>query len=207
MNDIVNKEVEKIFLTFNKKFFNNELPMPLFKFGRTQYPRINENVVAKNKEKYSHEITLPYDSLNKEIDVVAAVVLEGMIQEYSFVNDLKLISRGNSYYNRKFAKMAQSFGLTAEKSKPGQLNRGYEILSNESFKVLCDQLGFKKLWGKIYEYNKGKKPGSTIKYYDPDTGNSIRATKEHFLICFDECPEIGEKVEKMFNKKRMIIEK
>ena len=206
MNDIVNQEVEKIFQSFNKRFFENKLPMPLFKFGRTRYPRINENVVAKNKDKYSHEITLPYECLNKTIDVVAAIVLEGMIQEYSFINDKKLFSRNNTYYNRHFAEIARQFGLTAEKPENMKLKRGYIISSNEKFKILCVELGFVKSWGKIYEYNKGRKPGSTIKYYDPDTGNSVRATKEHFLICFDECPEIGEQVEKMFNKKRMVIE-
>ena len=203
MKDLVNKEVEKIFNVFNERYFKDKLPMPLFKFGRGKYPRINTNVVAKNKDKYSHEITLPYYCLNDDIDELAAKILEGMIQEYSFINDAKLFSRACTYYNKHFAKLAESFGLSSEYSKE---KRGFIILSNATFKQMCMDSGFKKTWGKIYEYNRGLKDGSTVKYYDPDTGNSIRATKEHFLICFDECPEIGEQVEKLFNKKRMILE-
>lgn len=203
MNQNVNSEVDKIFKAFNRRFFDNKLPLPLFKFSRCEYTSINTNIVAKNKDKYSHELHLPQRCLNETIDILAMYVLEAMIREYAFINDIKMFSRNGSYANKHFGIMAASFGLSLEDTKT---KRGIIVHSNDKFKQICDEEGFKKTWGKIYEYNNGLRDGSTVKYYDPDTGNSVRATKEHFLICFDECPEIGEQVEKMFNKKRMVLE-
>lgn len=203
MNSYVNAEINKIFLAFNHRFFGDKLPLPLFQFSRCKYTNINTNIVAKNKDKYSHELHLPQWCLNETIDIVAMYVLEAMIREYAFINDIKLFSRNGSYANKRFASMAASFGLTLENTKT---KRGFIVHSNDVFKKICEEEGFKKTWGKIYEHNNGRQSGSTIKYYDPITKESVRATKEHFLICFDECPDVGEQVEKIFNKKRMILE-
>ena len=203
MNRLINKEIDKIFSLFNKKFFDSSLPIPLFNFSRCERPRINTNKVIKAKRDYSYEISLPYYVLEESIDILALSILEGMIQEFSYIYDKKCFSNDYSYYNKRFAEIAQCFGLLVEYT---DAQHGYAIKTNKSFKKLCDESGFKKTWGKVYEHNKDLKNSSTVKYRDPDTGKSIRATSKHFIICFDECPEIGEQVEKMFGKHRMVIE-
>ena len=203
MNKEVNAEINKIFNTFNKMFFDNKLPLPLFKFSKCQHTTINTNVVAKKNNKYSHELHLPRRCLNEPIDIFAMYVLECMIREYDFINDAKLFSRNGEYANKRFKAMAESCGLMCEDTKG---KRGFVIHSNETFKNICEKGGFKKTWGKIYECNDGRKNDNSYKYKDPLTNESVRGTKKgHFIICFNECPEIGEQVEKMFGKKRMMI--
>lgn len=81
MNKVVSCEIEKIFNAFNNLYFSNALSLPLITYGNNSYGSLNKNAVTKNGASYSHEMTLPIEILNKNIDEIAACVLHNMIHE------------------------------------------------------------------------------------------------------------------------------
>ena len=64
MNKQIDKEIDKIFTTFNEEFFDGKLPKPLWNYNRCELGSINVNSVIKNNNEYQHELTLPINSLN-----------------------------------------------------------------------------------------------------------------------------------------------
>lgn len=202
MNKVVSCEIEKIFNAFNKLYFNNSLSLPLIKYGNNSYGALNKNAVTKNGSSYSHEMALPIEILNKNIDEIAACVLHNMIHEYDYVYDKKMTSRGDTYHNQKFKEFAEKCGLKCEYA--GSKN-GWTTHTNDMFKSKCAELGFEKKWSKRYTYNSGKKDSSTVKYIDIVSNESVRGTKpNHILFCFDDCPELAIEIEKKYGKKRMV---
>ena len=202
VNKVVSCEIEKIFNSFNKLYFDNALFLPLIKYGNNTYGALNQNAVTKNGSSYSHEMTLPIEMLNKSIDEIAACVLHNMIHEYDYVYAKKMTSRGDTYHNQKFKAFAEKCGLSCEYT--GAKN-GWITHTNDAFKQQCINLGFKKEWSKRYTFKSGKKDSSAVKYIDKASGESVRATKpNHILFCFDDCPEIAAEIEKKYGKKRMV---
>lgn len=202
MNKVVSCEIEKIFNSFNRLYFNNALSLPLITYGNNSYGALNKNAVTKNGSFYSHEMTLPIEILNKNIDEIAACVLHNMIHEYDFIYEKKMSSRGGTYHNKKFKEFAEKCGLQCINA--GEKN-GWTTHTNNTFKDKCEKLGFEKKWSKRYTFKSGKRDSSTVKYIDEESKESVRGTKSnHILFCFDDCPEIAEEIEKKYGKKRMI---
>lgn len=202
MNKTVSNEIGKIFNVFNKLYFNNLLSLPLVTYGNNSYGALNKNAVIKNGSSYSHELVLPIEILNKDIDEIAACVLHNMIHEYDYIYEKKMASRGNTYHNKRFKEFAEKCGLKCECDD----KNGWKTYTNKEFKDKCIELGFKKSWSKRYTIAAPVRASSTVKYIDKDSNESVRGTKpNHILFCFDDCPEIAVEIEEKYGKKRMIV--
>lgn len=202
MNKTINHEVENIFSIFNKLYFDNTLPLPLIIYGNNSYGTLNTNAVTKNGSCYSHELILPIEMLNKNIDEIAACILHNMIHEYDYINEKRMVSRCDTYHNVKFKKFAEKCGLRCEYNT----KNGWTTHTNNSFKEKCSDLGFKKTWSKRYTVNSTSGKSSSVKYVDEISKESVRGTKpNHILFCFDDCPEIASEIEKKYGKKRMVV--
>lgn len=185
MNKQIDKEIDKIFTTFNEEFFDGKLPKPLWNYNRCELGSINVNSVIKNNNEYQHELTLPINSLNYDIDEFAAIVLINMIRLYNFINNKDMISRNGTYYNKKFKKFAEKCGLSCEHTG---LKCGFLAKSNPEFASFCKSCGFSKTWNKRFTYNDGLKQSSTRKLScpNPECKVSTRITKDYPIIC-GEC--------------------
>ena len=153
-------------------------------------------------------ISLSYDNVINDKEYLAKELFTQMIiYDGESIGEKRFSNRGY-YHGKKFSRAAISVGC---KTKYVSKRNGFVItkLPKDCIEYL-DNIHFIQ-----YDYYDQRlhtptglcgKSSSTVKYEDPRTGESVRGTKRsHFLICFDECPEIGEQVEKMFGKKRMII--
>lgn len=202
MNQLVNSEIEKIFNAFNKLYFDNLLSMPMVTFGESSYGILNKNSVIKNGSSYSNELMLPIEILNDDIDEVAACVLHNMIHIYNYVYDKHMVSRGDTYHNKRFKEFAERCGLSCKNLGGG---KGWDTFTNETFKAKCKELGFEKTWNKRYTA-KGFSNSSTVKYIDEFSNETVRGTKKnHILFCFNDRPDIAEEIEKKYGRKRMVV--
>lgn len=205
MNTIVSNEIEKIFNTFNKLYFDNKLPMPLISYGNNSYGSLNKNAVTKNGSLYSHELTLPIEIINKDIYEIAACILHNMIHIYDYVYEKNMVSRCDTYHNKRFKEFAEKCGLTCKNL--GNAN-GWDTLVNDKFKAKCDEFGFKKTWNKRYTVDDGKvcPNQSMVRYVDEKLNEIVRGTKRnHILFCFNDRPDIAEEIEQKYGRKRMIM--
>ena len=204
MNTSVSNEIEKIFNAFNELYFDSKLPPPLVTYGNCSYGTLNKNAVVKNGSLYSHELMLPVEILNNSIDEIAACVLHNMIHIYDYVYDKHMVSRGDTYHNKRFKEFAEKCGLTCRDLGDA---KGWETFTNEEFKKKCLELGFKKSWSKRYTVPSNMKTNSsTVRYIDEVSNEIVRGTKKnHILFCFNDCPELADEIEKKYGKKRMIM--
>lgn len=203
MNRSVTYEIEKIFNTFNKLYFDDLLPPPMITYNNSLYGSLNKNAVTKNGSCYSYELILPINILNKDIDEIAACVLHNMIHEYDYIYEKKMASRGDTYHNKRFKNFAEKCGLTCECSSE---KYGWTTHTNDEFKTMCIELGFDKNWSNRYELPQSVKQSSTVKYIDEISGESVRGTKpNHILFCFNDCPDLAIEIERIYGKKRMVV--
>ena len=207
----------RIFSVFNKLYFDDILQMPIFKLGNSKTTCIDISSIIVQAKHIFYQMTIPFDSLN-EIEIFTISILDGMIKIYDYMYDCKWLSRGRSYKNSGYKNFVENIchlNCDIDETDSGT-TYGVKIKNDELILELCKEHGFKKAWGKTYKSldinnrlsnNKEKvlRPSSTRKYID-SFGNSVRATKNHFLICFDEYPEIGEFIEKEFGIERMHLD-
>ena len=185
MNKQINKEVDKIFKAFNENFFDGKLPQPLWKYNRCKLGSLNPNSVIKHNNEYQHELTLPIEALNNDIDEFAAIILINMIRLYDFIYDKKMFSNNGSYCNKRFKLFAESCGLTCIYDNE---IHGFLAKSNPEFAAYCKSYGFTKTWNKRYTYNDGLKSSSSSTIYcpNPDCKVNMRKTGNYSVIC-GEC--------------------
>lgn len=127
-------------------------------------------------------------------------IITSIIDAYAFERGIKDASRGYTYHNAKFNELCAELGL---KCTFDSSDSGYKILGIPN--RILDAAKNVKL-EQVYTPNKHSGSNSTVKYVDK-FGNSVRATKEHILICLDNYPALAVEIEKKYGIKRMHIEK
>lgn len=183
------KMLEQGFDILNEKYFENALSKSVLTVQSTPsaYGHFTCGKVWKLSEtETAYEINLGAETLDRDIEHVVATLVHEMVHQYCAENDIKDVSRGNTYHNKKFKEQAEKRGLIITKAE----KIGWSV--TEPTKELIEFVKGSELFQKIalsrttFEKAKGKKKSSTRKYECLSCGQSVRATKEVKVIC-GEC--------------------
>ena len=209
-NSRISGYLEKIYRDLNNDFFGGELEEVFITIQSTPkaYGHVSCSKIWNSKtglERY--ELNMGAGTIARPIEETVATMLHEMVHVYHLMNGIKDTSRGNAYHNKTFKAKAESVGLIIDYDK--RIGWSVTTPSDELILYVAD-----KGWTDVsmYRYegmyfpiggNGGrpasgdddsatppatKKPSSTRKYQCPCCKNSVRATKELFVICGD-CTE------------------
>lgn len=109
------QELHKIFNFLNEEFYNNSLPdvvITIQSKGNTNaLGWFTPSKIWEDGSEGKHEINITAESLKRDfIDIVRTLHHE-MIHLYCHVNEIKDVSRGNTYHNTKFKTASEQHGF------------------------------------------------------------------------------------------------
>lgn len=137
--------------------------------------------VSEDESRYC--LTLNSDLLNKEIEVIVTAILHELCHLYCVQHNIREVSRGALYHNKRFKEIANKVGLEVKYNS----SDGWEETTPSA--QLVEYIG-KNGWVRMpmSTIKSNSKPCSTAnvrKYQCPICGNSVRATKDVNIICGD----------------------
>jgi len=194
--------LNKIFDLLNHHYFENSLSRPTITIQST--PRAYGHFSLRPDTWVSsngcfHEINIGAGTLSRPIEEVTSTLLHEMVHYYAYVNGIRDCSRGGTYHNTRFKKLAESHGLIVEHhEKYGwTITHPSEdlldlILENDLTDILINRnehYGI-SVPGRGTHSGVGLEPlppkkSSSRKYICPCCGNSVRATKVVNIACVD----------------------
>lgn len=194
---VVISELHRAFKLFNENLFDGTLPEPAILVA----PRGNKKLtlgwctvgkVWKNEvtEEERYEINLCAEALNRGIYPVMATLLHEMVHLHNLVNEIKDTSRGGTYHNMKFKKVAEEHGLVIEHgekigwSLTKLQGTTMDLIDGANFDEAVFSFGRREMNSEEDKKRK-KKKGSVRKYVCPRCGCIIRASKQVKVICGD----------------------
>lgn len=112
------QELHKIFNCLNKEFYNNSLPSVVITIqskGKTNaLGWFTPSRIWEDEDDGKHEINIVAEGLKRDyIDIVRTLHHE-MIHLYCHINNIKDVSRGNTYHNTKFKNVSLEHGFYYE---------------------------------------------------------------------------------------------
>ncbi|MDE6398796.1 MAG: SprT-like domain-containing protein [Clostridiales bacterium] len=196
------KYLGKLYDYCNEKLFDGELVKPVLTVQRDERNKTNGwwsvgkvwNENGKSVNEGEHELNMTAQSLNRPIGQIAAMLIHEMCHQYASVNNMQDCSRGNTYHNKLFKKIAEKHGLIVECvptigwSKT-DLTKDTETLIAAFVKDNPESIIYRT------PVFKGQtvKTSSTRKYVCPCCNQSVRATKQVNIKCMDcDCPMVEE---------------
>lgn len=194
---LVISELHRAFKLFNESLFNGALPEPAILVA----PRGNKKLtlgwctvakVWKNEvtEEERYEINLCAEALNRGIYPVMATLLHEMVHLHNLVFEIKDVSRGGTYHNMKFKKVAEEHGLIIEHgekigwSLTKLQGTTMDLIDRANFDEAVFSFGRREMLSDEDKKRK-KKKSSVRKYVCPKCGCIIRASKQVNVICGD----------------------
>lgn len=192
-------QLEHIYNSLNADFFGGGLPVPIITV-QSKPGTMGHCSVAKvwqRKEDKTHELNIAAEVLNYPVEETIDTMLHEMVHLYCRQHDIKEVSRGGSYHNKKFKEIAEAHGLTCYQTgkygwntTPGDnlveyaLNKGWnEILLGRNGLPPAMRTGATGTAHPGAATPGGKRPSSTRKVVCPVCGQSVRATKKVNIIC------------------------
>ena len=214
----MNKELNFLFNTFNKEFYQGKLETPIITIQTNEGNRksmgwCTTEKIWKNNEsnEYYHEISISAEYLYLGLESIISTLLHEMVHLYFSQFDIKEVSRGGSYHNKRFKEIGEKSGLMIEYSD----KVGWSLTSlQESTKELIKQIeandvfNLTRIYHKPINYNSNKsntnqdeegfdntneitlevtpvpkKKSNSKRYECPKCNIIIRATKEVNIIC------------------------
>lgn len=199
---IIIQELHRAFKMFNENLFNNELPEPAILIQSRGNKKLTlgwctVEKVWKNEETHEerYEINLVAEALNRGIYPVMATLLHEMVHLYNLVCGVKDTSRGLTYHNMKFKRVAEAHGLVVDHAD----KIGWSVTKLQGFTMdLIDSYHFDK---KVFSMGRRdlemegagdrrkKKKTSSRKYICPCCGSSLRTSRDMNVLCGD-CTDI-----------------
>ena len=199
----LNGQLEKAFRIINHDWFNDELPEAIITAVPTSkaYAHYTPWDAWETKTGAKREINIITAYLNRPLENIIASLIHEMVHMYNdCVTHEQDTSRGGTYHNKVFKRVAEEHGLVIEKDA----KYGWTITtpSDELFLWVCEHDELKEIQmnrntssatftgghsnNKGTDKTKGKNPNShSIKYVCPCCGNSVRATKIVRIACLD----------------------
>lgn len=194
---LVISELHRAFKLFNENLFGGALPEPAILVA----PRGNKKLtlgwctvakVWKNEvtEEERYEINLCAEALNRGIYPVMATLLHEMVHLHNLVFEIKDTSRGGTYHNMKFKKVAEEHGLIIEHgekigwSLTKLQGTTMDLIDRANFDEAVFSFGRREMLSDEDKKRK-KKKSSVRKYVCPRCGCIIRASKQVKVICGD----------------------
>lgn len=211
-NTSYNRTIEylnKIFKYINTEFFNDELPKPVITIQST--PRAYGHftpwkswTTEKDGEKTEQvEINIAAETLNRPIENTVATLIHECTHYYCYLHDIKDVSRGGSYHNKRFKTEAEKRGILIEYSpsigwsitEPGEevinfcinynLQDIYISRKGGSWMRTGGTKGTQGKTGTGEDGEEPKKKGNSIKWICPKCEMIARTTKECRIMCMD----------------------
>lgn len=194
-----NKFLEQSFEKLNKLYFNSSLPKVIITIQSSPKSNgyITVNEVWKDNIHTYHEINISAEHISRPIENVLATLVHEMVHLYCMVNNIKDVSNGGRYHNRRFKEEAEKRDLIIEKvkyigySKTSPSERFIRVLKENG---LYENINHYRNTETLTSLPTGKKKSSTRKYVCTICGNTVRATKDLNIICGD-CMQTMVKVE------------
>ena len=196
------EKLEKLFSTFNKRFYNGELETPVITvspdttsgaYGWCTSWKAWKKADQEDKEAGYYEINICAEHLTRSFKELCGTLLHEMVHLWNLQNNVKDTSRGGTYHNLKFKKEAEQRGLIIEQHH----KYGWTITKlNEEAEQFIEQLNdtsfaiYRDSAAKIKAKKASKQ--SSRKYVCPMCGLIIRATKEVHVKCMDCDEELEE---------------
>lgn len=185
LSEIV-KMLENAFDVLNDKYFESSLSKSVITIQSTPsaYGHFTvDKVWNLSKDSKAYEINLGAETLNRKIENVIATLIHEMVHQYCAENDIKDVSRGGTYHNKKFKAESEKRELIISYSA----RIGWSL--TEPSENLKEFVNGNKAFENISLYRKGgikktsKKKSSTRKYICPCCEQTVRATKEVNILC------------------------
>lgn len=194
--------LEKLFIKFNERFYNNELQKPIIAVNPdttrgaygwcTGWKIWSEHGQDINISKMDHvsgnsakdggfyEINICAEYLSRSFSEVAGTLLHEMVHLYNLQIGISDTSRSGKYHNKKFKKVAEQHGLIVKQNN----TYGWSItqLNDDAINFIND-LGSSQFQLYRLKPPKSKPHSSTRKYVCPTCRCIVRATKDVYIIC------------------------
>lgn len=201
-------EIQRIARKINEDWFDGELPIEECVWTVQSTPKayahftpyLSYRVHDKEGERGAVEINLGAGTLDRQIFECCASLIHEMTHWYNWLHDVKDVSRGGSYHNRRFKTEAEKHGIQIEYDERigWSITTATEELiewcienSLEDFRLGRNEWTTFLPGGGAKAGNSGpaptvtKKKGNSIKMICPCCGNIARVTKKTNLICGD----------------------
>lgn len=191
-------QLEHIFNKMNTDFYNGALPTPIITVQSSPraYGHCTVAKVWKKKDGETYELNIGAEVLNYPIEETLDTMAHEMVHLYCRENNIKEVSRGGVYHNKKFKELAEKIGLdvfydkrVGWNTKPSDkmiqyaldndwneitLGRGTQIRFATNFTPTASQTGTP---------TREPRTSSTRKYKCPCCNTSVRATRDVDIIC------------------------
>ena len=194
-------QLEHIYNSLNADFFAGELPTPIItvqsKPGTMGHCSVSK--IWQRKDDKTYELNIAAEVLNYPIEETLDTMLHEMVHLYCRQHDIKEVSRGGKYHNKRFKAIAEEHGLTCVpcgqygwNTTPGDnlveyaLNKGWnEILLGRNSLPPAMRTGATGTAQPGTAPGGGKRPSSTRKLVCPKCSQSVRATRKVNILCGD----------------------
>ena len=194
-------QLEHIYNSLNADFFAGELPTPILTV-QSKPGTMGHCSVAKvwqRRDDKTYELNIAAEVLNYPIEETLDTMLHEMVHLYCRQHDIKEVSRGGKYHNKRFKAIAEEHGLTCVpcgqygwNTTPGDnlveyaLNKGWnEILLGRNNLPPAMRTGATGTAQPGTAPGGGKRPSSTRKLICPKCSQSVRATRKVNILCGD----------------------
>lgn len=182
----------KLYDYVNDKLFKNQLERPVITVQTDERNKAYGwftlgKVWKENKDDDGqYEINMSAQFLNRHFTEIANTLIHEMCHQFAKESNVQDCSRGGSYHNKLFKKIAEEHGLKVEKvDKIGWSKTSFSLETEgllSSFFVKNPPL---LIYREPIFKGARVKTSSTRKYVCPCCGNSVRATKCVNIACID----------------------
>lgn len=181
--------LEQAYIALNNKFFGGELPPVIITIQSS--PRAYGHYTTwdawhEGEEGY-REINIGAETLDRPLPEVLGTLVHEMVHHYCAVNNIKDTSRGGTYHNKTFKKVAEGTGAILVDYDP---RIGYSpTRPTEALIAFIEEQGWtgvnlsrQSILGLPGGKGRGRSNG-VRKLVCPECGCSVRATKEVHIAC------------------------
>lgn len=201
--------LNKLFKALNEEYFENSLPIPVITIQSTpkaygHFTPWDAYRIKNEKGEISGavEINIGAGTLDRPIENVTATLIHEMVHYYCYLNNIKDVSRGGQYHNKRFKAEAEKRGLIIDYdnrigwsiTNPSEdlldviITYGFEDIQigrNEFSSFFIGGIGGGSRSGNDGATAPIRKKSNSIKMVCPCCGNIARVTKQTNLICGD----------------------
>jgi len=186
--EIMTGELHKAFKIINKKFFENAIPLPAITIQSSGNRKLamgwcttKEIWHDKDGKTKLYEINLSAEFINISFMETMDTLMHEMVHLYNITHNIKDVSRGGTYHNKRFLERALKSGFVYEEDKP-DATYGYSFVKlSERTKVLLKELDIKQ-----EVFSLGRKTQSELHDLSEiknDEENTKKERKTHRWIC------------------------
>jgi len=192
--------LEKMINAINADFFDGELPMPIVTVQSRPgtYGHCSVSKIWKRKDDEAFELNIAAEVLDAPIEEIIDTIIHELCHIYCRLHDIRETSRGGSYHNGRFRKVAEAHGLTCVydpkygwNTTPGDNLIEYALQKDWS-EILISRATMPRFLPPTGAAgsngngtNGGKRTSSTRKLICRRCGQSVRATRKVNILCGD----------------------